>query len=426
METTEGGDTRSGWLLETLHLHEDRLRSGEVGTLTLLRREGPTMALHQMKPNVSWTTLMPGSQAPDFHLFRAETSESQLDLNWGTFSELLTSSELRWPRINLTRSGTPYPPSKYLTGRHVSSGYDISTVDSEGLIDCIHDGATIVVNAVDALLPVMKSLAENLEYVFETHIQINCYASFGADPGFNIHWDDHDVIVIQMEGSKSWTVYGESDVAPSSNDTPLWRGELQRGDLLFVPRGFWHLVKAEQGPSLHVTCSIPLSSESDFAYWMTSELTSGGRAVPLRSSGVNGQRSRHTISAALNHAAQKASEPAALYLFRISHNAKATPRPILDLPRNLSFSADDLTGLSRVTSLLPRITALELTKDYLFVHAHNKSYRFHPDGEAVLRELLTSESSIWGSIVDKFPNTPEGLLRVFTIELWAEGLIRIH
>ncbi|MGH3831563.1 MAG: JmjC domain-containing protein [Pseudonocardiaceae bacterium] len=32
--------------------------------------------------------------------------------------------------------------------------------------------------------------------------------------GFDLHWDDHDVIVVQLAGSKMWEVRGTSRPAP--------------------------------------------------------------------------------------------------------------------------------------------------------------------------------------------------------------------
>lgn len=40
-----------------------------------------------------------------------------------------------------------------------------------------------------------------------------------AREGFGTHWDDHNVIVVQVEGSKHWRLYGPTRSAPMHRDT---------------------------------------------------------------------------------------------------------------------------------------------------------------------------------------------------------------
>ncbi|WSC07830.1 cupin domain-containing protein [Streptomyces scopuliridis] len=53
-----------------------------------------------------------------------------------------------------------------------------------------------------------------LEHWLRTGVQTNLYASLTAREGFGVHWDDHDVIVIQIDGAKRWKLYGPTRTAP--------------------------------------------------------------------------------------------------------------------------------------------------------------------------------------------------------------------
>jgi ribosomal protein L16 Arg81 hydroxylase len=49
-------------------------------------------------------------------------------------------------------------------------------------------------------------------------VQVNSYASFGQTTvGFDAHWDDHDVIVVQLEGRKRSVRVNEFETAVGRN-----------------------------------------------------------------------------------------------------------------------------------------------------------------------------------------------------------------
>lgn len=88
--------------------------------------------------------------------------------------------------------------------------------------------------------------------------------------GFGVHWDDHDTIVVQLDGAKRWRIYGTTRPYPLYRDIedpgeaptePVADLVLHPGDVLYVPRGAWHAVCADQGVrSLHVTCGLQARS----------------------------------------------------------------------------------------------------------------------------------------------------------------------
>ncbi|MCU1685212.1 MAG: myc induced nuclear antigen [Amycolatopsis sp.] len=96
-------------------------------------------------------------------------------------------------------------------------------------------------------------------------VQVNTYLTTGDAAGFNLHWDDHDVIVVQLGGEKTWEVRGASRTAPMyrdverNNEPPsdiVWSGTMKTGDVMHIPRGYWHqATRAERGAgfSLHAT-----------------------------------------------------------------------------------------------------------------------------------------------------------------------------
>lgn len=64
-----------------------------------------------------------------------------------------------------------------------------------------------------------------------------------------MHWDDHATFIVPIYGTKAWTVPGPGRPHPMKTDTDhnhtapepvAWEGVLKAGQILHVPRGWWH------------------------------------------------------------------------------------------------------------------------------------------------------------------------------------------
>jgi hypothetical protein len=98
-------------------------------------------------------------------------------------------------------------------------------------------------------------------------VQFNIYLTPPGAQGFRTHYDTHDVLILQVQGEKSWRTWPTPWVQFANEHTPL-RGEpkpteapqshmLRAGDVLYVPRGVLHDA-ASQGAqsSLHLTIGL--------------------------------------------------------------------------------------------------------------------------------------------------------------------------
>ena len=68
-------------------------------------------------------------------------------------------------------------------------------------------GATISIRHLHESLPELAALCRAVEQVFSGHFQTNIYLSPPNAQGFGTHFDSHDVFVLQVAGSKLWTLY---------------------------------------------------------------------------------------------------------------------------------------------------------------------------------------------------------------------------
>lgn len=122
-------------------------------------------------------------------------------------------------------------------------------------------GASVRLRTPQERLPAVHALCEALEDEFGASVSANAYLTPAKTQGFAPHWDDVDVFVLQVEGTKRWKVY-QGDRLPRVSsqdlekvDKPILDAVLRKGDLLYLPRGFAHEAKSLGEDSLHLTVS---------------------------------------------------------------------------------------------------------------------------------------------------------------------------
>ena len=79
------------------------------------------------------------------------------------------------------------------------------------VIDEYRSGATIVLQGLHHTDPHLARTANNLALDLDHPVQINAYLSPAAARGLDLHFDYHDVFVVQLGGSKRWRVWEPLD-----------------------------------------------------------------------------------------------------------------------------------------------------------------------------------------------------------------------
>ena len=169
--------------------------------------------------------------------------------------------------------------------------YDKKTLEPAQLANLAHwlnEGATLVIDWLQTLDEFVYRFAQELARDVNTPVNINCYVSCPNKQGFDLHFDKHDVFIVQVEGRKQWRVfeptlekaplqsmeYNLADCQPPDpeKDAPYCDCTLDVGDVLYIPRGHWHYAVAET-PSIHLTVGLSPTSGIDLLNWITAELT---------------------------------------------------------------------------------------------------------------------------------------------------------
>lgn len=124
-------------------------------------------------------------------------------------------------------------------------------------------GATIIYNMLSHHSNRLYLLNKHLESIFHGYVHTNFYGTPKNSRGFKPHSDSHDVLVLQLKGSKDWAFYEAKEQAQRirkayDNDEVVLtqRTRMEQGDLMYVPRGLLHAAKATNEVSWHLTIGI--------------------------------------------------------------------------------------------------------------------------------------------------------------------------
>ncbi|MDN3359245.1 cupin domain-containing protein [Actinomadura sp. DC4] len=200
---------------------------------------------------------------------------------WPSINSILRSHRLEHPRLRMILNGTVVPFEDYIELFQNRRKTTIPKLRMASFNSFLRKGATLVLDDVHELHPPISDLAYSLERVLREEVAVNAYVGRGVARGFDVHWDPHEVFAVQVSGSKKWHVYPTSrrwplykDVDPNTEppDVEPTVVNLTAGDVLYLPRGWWHGTVPTGEPSLHLTFGVTPATGIDLLAWLVDEM----------------------------------------------------------------------------------------------------------------------------------------------------------
>ena len=215
--------------------------------------------------------------------FLADTFTRRPDLSRGRdvadlltlpdIDRLLTGSGVRRPAVRLVRDGDVIDPKAWTSRARTGAMWIDDLVHPGKVMDHFADGCTIVLQSLHRWWPAVTTLCRQLELDLGHAVQANAYLSPAGVAGFDPHHDTHDVFVLQLEGTKDWTVREpvidaplarhRSDHDEAARQPVTLEARLEPGDCLYLPRGHIHSARTETGASLHLTIGVLATTAHD-------------------------------------------------------------------------------------------------------------------------------------------------------------------
>jgi ribosomal protein L16 Arg81 hydroxylase len=260
-------------------------------------------------------------------------------VTWDRLDDVLSRVRVSDNRVFLVRQAQNVARESYVqTSRTGTAQY----LRGHAVAKHVADGATLVVTQVDELIPQVRQLAESCEKTFQIYVAANLYAGWRTDNGFDVHWDGHDTLIIQVIGRKNWKVWkptrlhpvvGDRDMAEAPTQDPVYEGVLEDGDVLYMPRGWWHVAYPRDEPSLHLTFGLRHPTGLDLLGWVCEDLR-GSVAARMDVPHWRGAADRATWVRAIGEALASSLSSDAIERYMQALGEQVWTRPIVRLPRD--------------------------------------------------------------------------------------------
>lgn len=203
--------------------------------------------------------------------------------SWRNLSTLLNEGFATPPRLRLLRNGTEVDPTLYT---HENS----QAPNADKCQALMAEGATLILQGVENATPALEALVRELTHDLCGYVHVDVVATTAGVPGLRMHRDNAECFNLQLDGEKIWRVIKPERMYPLTaterfpqrkdvikcqppDVSPTWTGTVKPGDMIYVPRGWWHAVSPHVSPSLHLSVAVDLPTMSDYMEWMAKEST---------------------------------------------------------------------------------------------------------------------------------------------------------
>lgn len=184
-----------------------------------------------------------------------------------TVDALLTGQYPRHRDLRMVKDDTLVPRHIYTlnsTLNGITEPSPDALIDVDRVLTLFAEGTTIVLESLHLRWSPLAQLCRSLEQEVGFPCQTNVYLTPPSSKGFGPHYDNHDVLILQISGNKTWKIYenpvalptGRLHLQEASRDAAHREIHLESGDLLYLPRGFVHEAATSDNHSLHITLGI--------------------------------------------------------------------------------------------------------------------------------------------------------------------------
>lgn len=173
-------------------------------------------------------------------------------LDWDGLMDAVLTGTYPAGKLRLTKQGVPLPPLFYRSDEGPKA---------EVIKKLMATGGSIVAYGIDPYVPAMGRLCAAISEQTGEHVVGSAIATTGSGGALDLHYDDTDIVIVQVEGRKNWVIEREPVINPVVGLPALKGGddagilfdiELEPGDFLFVPAGYRHRCEARSARSLHL------------------------------------------------------------------------------------------------------------------------------------------------------------------------------
>lgn len=198
-------------------------------------------------------------------------------VNWDEINAVLHGLNPTSENIRLFNNG-PVPVENY-TEDYIDIHLPRKRIIKDVFYEHMKKGATLVLNRLDISSILAKQFCREISQFVGEQSVANGYVAFGDKESFGNHWDTHDVFAVQLIGRKRWKIYEPTFPLPLLSQTsrnhkyecpsePVFDEILEAGDILYIPRGWWHTAVPLNEETFHLAVGVYPALVIDYMYWI--------------------------------------------------------------------------------------------------------------------------------------------------------------
>lgn len=227
----------------------------------------------------------------EFDLTRNDFKENFLYKKPYLFKQAVKDHQIDWHYINevYERADVASRNFKLMNGYEVSKEEYIESFTDVGILQykCIksilysylRNGATLVHNRIKNE-PKIDKINKVIANFAQAQTIVSGYAAFSGKSSYKSHWDTRDVFAVQLIGKKRWILKSPNFESPLyMQQTKFIEGVeepeevymdiiLEAGDILYIPRGWWHNPLPLDGETFHLAIGTFPPTGLDYLKWL--------------------------------------------------------------------------------------------------------------------------------------------------------------
>ncbi|MDF9619082.1 cupin domain-containing protein [Pseudomonas entomophila] len=361
-------------------------------------------------------------------LFIKQAFTPSADFSWADANQIITRNNVESPDFKILHNGL-VPKHEYIETFH-DVGMVRHRLNKSAVYERMRNGATLIANKI-VNEPKVHGFARQVAQLTGRQTVSSAYAAFGRQASFQTHWDTRDIFAIQLMGRKRWIIYEPSFADPlymqQSKDLeqdypcpaePCMDIVLEPGDVLYLPRGWWHNPLPFEEETFHLSVGTFPANTLDYVQWSLQKLP---ELASARQAMSTFERDSETLSLLASQLAGLISDPAHYRHFMEQFDAAQRVETPL---------AIDVFGNSTVNQL-PDDSVLRLAANSTLSVARNQlianGTRLQLDETALrlVRQIEHSPGISVQQLTTELPELDPAKLRTLVFELCRQDILEL-